>query len=67
MCSPKNTSAIWPGMLPSTMYGLGLYIRTVRGLRMIDHGGGEMGHRSHFGYYPDLDGGPIVLSNHGRS
>jgi CubicO group peptidase (beta-lactamase class C family) len=50
----------------TTMYGLGLYVRTVRGLRMIDHGGGEMGHRSHFRYYPDLDAGLIVLSNHGR-
>jgi hypothetical protein len=50
----------------TTMYGLGLYVRTVRGLRMIDHGGGEMGHRSHFRYYPELDAGLIVLSNHGR-
>jgi CubicO group peptidase (beta-lactamase class C family) len=50
----------------TTPYGLGLYVRTVRGLRMIEHGGGEMGHRSHFRYYPDLDAGLIVLSNHGR-
>ncbi len=50
----------------TTMYGLGLYVRTVRGLRMIEHGGGEMGHQSAFRYYPDLDAGLIVLSNHGR-
>jgi CubicO group peptidase (beta-lactamase class C family) len=44
-------------------YGLGLMIDRDRGLRRWHHGGGDLAHRSHFHYYPDLDAGYMVLSN----
>jgi CubicO group peptidase (beta-lactamase class C family) len=47
-----------------TQYGLGLMIDTAGGLRRWHHGGGDTAHRSHFYYYPDLDAGYMVLSNH---
>jgi CubicO group peptidase (beta-lactamase class C family) len=44
-------------------YGLGLSIDTERGLRRIHHGGGDIGHLSHFAWYPDVDAGLVVLAN----
>jgi CubicO group peptidase (beta-lactamase class C family) len=55
-----------PNVLPGgqdTGYGLGLMMDTDRGLRRWQHGGGDIAHRSHFFYYPDLDAGYMVLSN----
>ncbi len=49
----------------TTSYGLGLFIDTNRGLRRVHHGGSDVAHRSTFVYYPDLEAGFVVLSNHG--
>jgi CubicO group peptidase (beta-lactamase class C family) len=56
-----------PYVLPTgaaTGYGFGLMMDQARGLRRWQHGGGDTAHRSHFYYYPDLDAGYMVLSNH---
>jgi CubicO group peptidase (beta-lactamase class C family) len=45
-------------------YAMGLMVGTTRGLRMIQHGGADAAHRSTFIYYPELDAGIIVQSNH---
>jgi CubicO group peptidase (beta-lactamase class C family) len=44
-------------------YAMGLYVTRSRGLRVIQHGGDDLAHRSTFVYYPDLDAGLIVQSN----
>jgi CubicO group peptidase (beta-lactamase class C family) len=49
----------------TTSYGFGLMMDRERGLRRVQHGGADAAHRSHFAYYPDLNGGLIVLTNHG--
>jgi CubicO group peptidase (beta-lactamase class C family) len=49
----------------TTSYGFGLMVDRERGLRRVHHGGADAAHRSHFAYYPDLDAGLIVLTNHG--
>lgn len=49
----------------TTSYGFGLFIDTDRGLRRVQHGGADVAHRSTFVYYPDLEAGYVVLSNHG--
>jgi CubicO group peptidase (beta-lactamase class C family) len=48
----------------TTEYGLGLFIDTERGLNRIQHGGGDTAHQSTFIYYPELQAGYVVLSNH---
>jgi CubicO group peptidase (beta-lactamase class C family) len=48
----------------TTSYAFGLMVGSTRGLRLIQHGGADTAHRSHFFYYPELDAGLIVLSNH---
>jgi CubicO group peptidase (beta-lactamase class C family) len=45
-------------------YAMGLMVSTVRGLRMVQHGGADAAHRSTFIYHPELDAGLIVQSNH---
>jgi CubicO group peptidase (beta-lactamase class C family) len=45
-------------------YAMGLMVGTTRGLRMIQHGGADAAHRSTFIYFPELDAGLIVQSNH---
>ena len=47
-------------------YGLGLQLGVERGLEVVSHGGGDRAHRSHFAWYPELDAGLIVVSNHGE-
>ncbi len=57
-----------PYVLPSgasTGYGLGIYVDEHRGLRQLHHSGGDMGFQSRLIYYPDEDGGLVVLANHG--
>jgi len=49
----------------TTSYGFGLMMDRERGLRRVQHGGADAAHRSHFAYYPELDGGLVVLTNHG--
>lgn len=48
----------------TTDYAMGLFIGRDRGLRTVQHGGADAAHRSTFIYYPDLDAGLIVQSNH---
>jgi CubicO group peptidase (beta-lactamase class C family) len=48
----------------TTNYAMGLIVTRTRGLRVIQHGGADAAHRSTFAYYPDLDAGLIVQSNH---
>jgi len=48
----------------TTAYGLGLFVDRERGQRRIHHGGADLAHRADFAYYPDLDGGVVVLTNH---
>lgn len=47
----------------STGYGLGLGLTRHRGRTLWTHTGGDVAHRTYFGYYPELEGGVIVMSN----
>ena len=49
----------------TTAYGLGLMLGERRGLRLVEHGGADLAHRSTFQYYPEIETGFIVLSNFG--
>ncbi|RFF28983.1 MULTISPECIES: serine hydrolase [unclassified Wenzhouxiangella] len=48
----------------ATNYGMGLYIDEYRGVTRWQHGGADAAHRSHFVYFPELNGGYMVFSNH---
>jgi CubicO group peptidase (beta-lactamase class C family) len=63
LIAAMTTSNVLPTGAP-TGYGFGLMMDEARGLRRWQHGGGDTAHRSHFYYYPDLDAGYMVLSNH---
>jgi hypothetical protein len=55
-----------PGILnngETIRYALGLNVRNYRGLRRLDHGGFQAGYRTMVVYYPDIEGGIIVLGN----
>jgi hypothetical protein len=47
-----------------TGYGFGLFIDDQRGLRRIHHGGADIAHRSQLVYYPEINAGITVQSNH---
>ncbi|NNM33116.1 MAG: beta-lactamase family protein [Gemmatimonadetes bacterium] len=47
----------------STGYGLGLGVSTRRGRTLYQHTGGDVAHRAYLGYYPEFEGGVIVMSN----
>lgn len=47
----------------STGYGLGLGLGEFRGREIYAHTGGDVAHRTYFGYYPELESGVIVMSN----
>ena len=49
----------------STNYGYGLGVGQHRGLRQIAHGGADVAHRSGLVYYPEINAGITVQSNHG--
>ena len=48
----------------STGYGFGLSIDEQKGLRRVHHGGADLSHRSQLIYYPEIDAGITVQSNH---
>lgn len=48
----------------ATGYGFGLSIDEQRGLRRVHHGGSDLGHRSQLVYYPEINAGITVQSNH---
>jgi CubicO group peptidase (beta-lactamase class C family) len=47
----------------STGYGLGLGLGTHRGRILWTHTGGDVAHRTYFGWYPELESGVFVSSN----
>jgi CubicO group peptidase (beta-lactamase class C family) len=47
-----------------TDYGYGLFIDEQRGLRRVHHGGADLSHRSQLIYYPEINAGITVQSNH---
>lgn len=47
----------------TTGYGLGLGVSTRRGRTLYQHTGGDIAHRAYLGYYPEIRGGVIVMSN----
>jgi len=48
-----------------TAYGLGMEVDRKGGLRRIHHPGGDIAHRAHFAWFPELEAGIIVASNDG--
>jgi len=44
-------------------YGLGIGVREFRGQRLFTHTGGDVAHRTYFGYYPQIQSGVILMSN----
>ena len=57
-----NSLVAYPELGPRA-YGLGWYLRTYRGRRMIFHSGGIDGYGSLLSFLPDEDMGVIILSN----
>jgi len=49
-----------------TGYGYGLFVDGQGGLRRVHHGGADVSHRSMLVYYPEINAGITVQSNHGR-
>jgi len=47
----------------STDYGLGLALAKHRGRTLWTHTGGDVAHRTYFGWYPELESGVFVSSN----
>ncbi|HCK90630.1 MAG TPA: hypothetical protein DHW54_05560 [Gemmatimonadetes bacterium] len=47
-----------------TGYGYGLSVDEQRGLKRIQHGGADVAHRSMLAYYPEINAGITVQSNH---
>lgn len=47
-----------------TGYGYGLSIDEQRGLRRVHHGGADVAHRSMLAFYPEINAGITVQSNH---
>ena len=69
-----GTRAIFDEMMTSfvlsdgeeTGYGYGLYVDEQGGLKRIRHGGSDLGHRSMLAYYPEINAGITVQSNHAQ-
>lgn len=49
-----------------TGYGYGLGVGEQGGLRRVSHNGADVAHRSNFAYFPEINGGITVQSNHGE-
>ena len=49
-----------------TGYGFGLMVDEQQGLNRIHHSGGDVAHRSQLAYYPEINAGITVQSNHAR-
>ena len=65
---------IFDGMMTSfvltdgeeTGYGYGLSVDEQRGLKRVHHGGADVAHRSMLVYYPEINAGITVQSNHAQ-
>ncbi len=49
-----------------TGYGYGLSVDEQRGLKRVHHGGADVAHRSQLVYYPEINAGVTVQSNHAQ-
>ncbi|MDE2784589.1 MAG: serine hydrolase [Gemmatimonadota bacterium] len=49
-----------------TGYGYGLSVGEQGGLKRVSHGGSDVAHRSMLAYYPEIDAGVTVQSNHAQ-
>ncbi len=49
-----------------TGYGYGLSVDDQRGLKRVHHGGADVAHRSMLVYYPEINAGVTVQSNHAQ-
>ena len=49
-----------------TGYGYGLSVDEQRGLKRVHHGGADVAHRSNLLYYPEINAGITVQSNHAQ-
>ncbi len=49
----------------TTNYGLGIVVDRARGLERVHHSGSHAGYGSKLNYYPELNAGVIVMTNHG--
>ena len=49
-----------------TGYGYGLSVDEQRGLKRVHHGGADVAHRSMLVYYPEINAGITVQSNHAQ-
>jgi CubicO group peptidase (beta-lactamase class C family) len=49
----------------TTGYGLGMGVARLGGRTLFTHTGGDVAHRTYFGYLPELEGGVFVSSNNG--
>ncbi len=49
-----------------TRYGYGLSVDEQRGLKRVHHGGADVAHRSQLVYYPEINAGITVQSNHAQ-
>ncbi len=49
-----------------TGYGYGLFVDRQRGLKRVHHGGADVAHRSMLAWYPEIDAGVTVQSNHAQ-
>jgi CubicO group peptidase (beta-lactamase class C family) len=47
----------------TTAYGLGMGVGRQRGRVRFQHTGGDVAHRTYFGYWPELDAGVLLMSN----
>jgi len=48
-----------------TTYGLGIEIDQFAGMDRIHHPGGDIGHQSHFQWFPGVSAGVVIVSNQG--
>jgi CubicO group peptidase (beta-lactamase class C family) len=64
--SEKNLMRRWePGVKidDQTSYGLGLMVTSYKGIRMVTHGGNNIGFSADLAFLPDKDLGIVILTN----
>ncbi len=64
--SEQNLGVTWTPQVPvsaETSYGLGWFVDSYKGLRLLHHGGNTLGFTSDLAFLPDAGTGIVVLSN----